>query len=112
MLTIIYDIGSHLIEFVDKWSHLGHVRTIDCIGTDDILAKKCSLLGQFNKGYSLKLIVKEKPDSSKPTAQVSMELNCGICLKIILSQSVLHGGNVLGVYGIFQIPHIQLSYQT
>ena len=30
----------------------------------------------------------------------------GFCLKIVLSQFVLHGGKVLGVYGIYQIPHI------
>ena len=45
-------------------------------------------------------------------AQVSMELNCGICLKIVRSRFVLNGGKVLGVYGIYQLPHILLSYQT
>jgi len=42
-------IGSQQIEFVDKWPHLGHIITNDCIDTDDILAKRSSLIGQINK---------------------------------------------------------------
>jgi len=53
----------------------------DCMDTDDIIANKFSLIGQIN--IALELIVKQRPDLSKSTAQVSMELNCGICLKII-----------------------------
>jgi len=78
-------IGSQQIEFVDKWPHLGHIITNDCIDTDDILAKRSSLIGQINKVlYNFpKVIVKPKPDSLKLTVLVSMELNCGICLNII-----------------------------
>jgi len=64
-----------------------------CMDTDDILAKQFSLIRQSNQVLyiaSLKLIFIQRPDSSKPTAQVSMELNCGICLKIIFSQTVLY----------------------
>jgi hypothetical protein len=70
----------------DKWPLLGHITRNDCIDTDDILAKKLSLIGQINKVLYivfLKLIVKQKPDSSKPSAQISRALNCGTCLKII-----------------------------
>jgi len=79
-------IGSQLIEFVDKWPHLGHIITNDLMDMDEILAT--NLFSLFDKSIkshtaSLKLIVKQVPDSSKPTAQVSMELNCGICLKKI-----------------------------
>ena len=41
-------IGSQPIEFVDKWPHLGHIITNDCIDTDDILTKKSSVVGQIN----------------------------------------------------------------
>jgi hypothetical protein len=44
-----FSIGSQTIEFVDKWPHLGHIITKECVDTDDILAKKSSLIGQINK---------------------------------------------------------------
>jgi hypothetical protein len=42
-------IGSNCIEFVDKWPHLGHIITNDCDDSEDITAKKTSLIGQINK---------------------------------------------------------------
>jgi len=69
-------------------------RTIASIRTT-YLQNKISLIGQINKVLytaSLKLLVKQRLGSSKPNAQVFMELNYGICLKIILSQFVMHGG--------------------
>jgi Reverse transcriptase (RNA-dependent DNA polymerase) len=42
-------IGSQVIEFVDKWPHLGHIISNDCADTDDILNKKHGLVGQINK---------------------------------------------------------------
>jgi hypothetical protein len=42
-------IGSQLIEFVDKWPHLGHIISNDCDDMDDMLSKKSSLIGQVNK---------------------------------------------------------------
>jgi hypothetical protein len=42
-------IGSQVIEFVDKWPHLGHVISNGCDDMDDILSKKSSLIGQVNK---------------------------------------------------------------
>jgi len=44
-----FSIGSRVIEFVDKWPHLGHIITKECTYTDDILNKKSSLIGQINK---------------------------------------------------------------
>jgi len=41
-------------------------------------ACKFSLTGQINKVSEVNC---QRPDSSKPTAQVFMELNCGNCLK-------------------------------
>jgi Reverse transcriptase (RNA-dependent DNA polymerase) len=43
-----FPIGSELIEFVDKWPHLGHIITNDVIDTEDILANKFSRIGQIN----------------------------------------------------------------
>jgi hypothetical protein len=44
-----FSIGSQKIEFVDKWPHLGHIITNECVDTDDILVKKSSLIGQINR---------------------------------------------------------------
>jgi len=44
-----FSIGSRVIEFVDKWPHVGHIITKECTDTDDILNKKSSLIGQINK---------------------------------------------------------------
>ena len=41
-------IGSQPIEFVDKWPHLGHNITNDCIERTTYL-QKSSLVGQINK---------------------------------------------------------------
>jgi len=38
-----------VIEFVDKWPHVGHVITKECTDLDDILNKKSSLIGQIYK---------------------------------------------------------------
>jgi len=38
-----------VIKFVDKWPYLGHIITMECTDTDDILNKKSSLIGQINK---------------------------------------------------------------
>ena len=42
-------IGLIGIKFVDKWPHLGHIITSDCDDSEDIAAKKASLIGQVNK---------------------------------------------------------------
>ena len=42
-------IGSHPIEYVDKWPHLGHIISNDCDDKEDLHAKKTSLIGQINK---------------------------------------------------------------
>jgi hypothetical protein len=42
-------IGSQLIEFVARWPHLGHIITNDCDDSEDLNAKKRSLVGQINK---------------------------------------------------------------
>jgi len=44
-----FSIGFRVIEFVDKWPHLGHIITKECTDTDDILNEKSSLIGQINK---------------------------------------------------------------
>jgi hypothetical protein len=41
--------GSQHIEFVEKWPHSGHIITIDCDDSEDLNAKKRSLIGQMNK---------------------------------------------------------------
>jgi len=37
-----------VIEFMEKWPHLGQIITKECTDTDDILNKKSSLIGQIN----------------------------------------------------------------
>ena len=107
-------IGSQPIELVDEWPHLGHIITNDCIDTDDILATKSSPVGQINK------VLYNFP---KVNCQTKTRLVKAYCTSFYgaelwdlsqnwYSQFVLHGGKVLGVYGIFQIPHILLLYQT
>ena len=44
-----FQIGSHIIEFVDSWPHLGHIITSDCDDSVDISSKKTSFIGQVNK---------------------------------------------------------------
>ena len=48
MLSIVF-IGSHPIEYVEKWPHLGHIISHDCDDSDDLFAKKTSLIGQVNR---------------------------------------------------------------
>jgi hypothetical protein len=42
-------IGSQLIEYVEKWPHLGHIISNDCDDSEDLSAKKSSFIGQMNK---------------------------------------------------------------
>jgi hypothetical protein len=42
-------IGSQVIEYVDRWPHLGHIITNDCDDAEDIRSRKLSFIGQANK---------------------------------------------------------------
>ena len=42
-------IGSQVIEYVDKWPHLGHIITTDCDDAEDIRKSKLNFIGQSNK---------------------------------------------------------------
>jgi Reverse transcriptase (RNA-dependent DNA polymerase) len=44
-----FSVGSLPIEFVEKWPHLGHIITHDCNDSEDIFAKRTSLISQVNK---------------------------------------------------------------
>ena len=44
-----FSIGSQPIELVEKWPHLGHIITQDCNDSEDVLAKRTSLISQLNK---------------------------------------------------------------
>ena len=110
-----YMIGTQLIEYVDKWPHLNHIITNDCIDTDDILAKKFSVIEQINKVlYSL----------SKDKCQTKTRLVKAYCTSFHgaelwdLSQTNIESirtawrKGIRRIWHLPKIPHIQLSYQT
>jgi len=42
-------VGLQPIDFVKTWPHLGHIISHNCDDSEDLRAKKTSLIGQVNK---------------------------------------------------------------
>jgi hypothetical protein len=59
LITGMFNIGNNPIEFVQLYSHLGHIINTTLSDDDDILSRRCSFIGQvdnilyyFRKLYS------------------------------------------------------------
>jgi hypothetical protein len=95
-------IGFQAIEFMDKWTRLGHIMSNDCDYADDVLTNKMSLIGQANRVlYNFRNV-----DCATKTKLVTahctiafMAQRFGTSLIVMLSTSVSPGARYLGEYG-------------
>ena len=48
LINGLFNIGNNPIEFVQSYSHLGHIINTKLSDDDDILSRRCSFVGQVN----------------------------------------------------------------
>jgi hypothetical protein len=105
-------IGSQVIEYVDRWPHLGHIITNDCDDAEDIRSRKLSFIGQANKILfnfrNVDSVTKIK--LIKLIALVFMVLSYGTYRTVPLTRYALRGARVLGRSGTFLVILIRFYY--
>jgi hypothetical protein len=97
LINGLFNIGNNPTEFVQSYSHLGHIINTKLSDDDDILSRRCSFVGQVNNVlcYFGKLDSHVKHRLFNSYCTNFLDVNCGLSRMKRSMIYALHGGKAV-----------------